>query len=80
MRSGIVILIILSFFSCKNSSRDNKAEEKTQDWALLQFIKADEVNPILVPHPTTEFFCPVRKEKLKWEEKDVFNPSCCCKK
>jgi predicted GH43/DUF377 family glycosyl hydrolase len=74
MRSGIIILIILSFFSCKNSSQD-KNENKPGNWALLSFVKSDEVNPILTPDSTTEFFCPVRKEKLKWEEKDVFNPA-----
>ena len=74
MRSGIIILIILCFFSCKNSSQD-KAGDKTENWALLPFVKSDEVNPILAPDSTTEFFCPVRKEKLKWEEKDVFNPA-----
>ncbi len=74
MRSGILILIILCFFSCKNSSQD-KAGYKTENWALLPFVKSDEVNPILAPDSTTEFFCPVRKEKLKWEEKDVFNPA-----
>ena len=75
MRSGIIILIILSFFSCKDSSQDNKNENKAENWALLRFVKSDEVNPILTPDPTPEFFCPVRKEKLKWEEKDVFNPA-----
>ena len=75
MRSGIIILIILSFFSCKDSSKDSKNEDKAENWALLRFVKSDEVNPILTPDPTPEFFCPVRKEKLKWEEKDVFNPA-----
>ena len=72
MRFSIVILIILSFFSCKNSSQDNKNEEKPGNWALLSFVKSGEVNPILTPDPTTEFFCPVRKEKLKWEEIKMF--------
>ena len=75
MRTNVVIFVILFFVSCKNSSHSDKAEKKTPHWALLQFVKADEVNPILVPDSTTEFLCPVRKEKLKWEEKDVFNPA-----
>ena len=75
MRSSIIILIILCFFSCKNSSQDKNMVSKTENWALLPFVKSDEVNPILAPDSTTEFFCPVRKEKLKWEEKDVFNPA-----
>jgi predicted GH43/DUF377 family glycosyl hydrolase len=74
MRFNIAILITFSFFSC-NNSRDNKAGEKSREWALLQFVKADEVNPILVPDSAAQFFCPIRKEKLRWEEKDVFNPA-----
>lgn len=75
MRPGIAILILLCFFSCKDPSKDNKNENKPENWALLQFVKADDVNPILIPDSTTEFFCPVKKEKLRWEEKDVFNPA-----
>src|SRR5689334_1456566 len=74
MRIGIVILIFVCL-SCKDRSNDSSAETKTGNWALLQFVKADSANPILVPDSTTEFFCPVRKEKLRWEEKDVFNPA-----
>jgi predicted GH43/DUF377 family glycosyl hydrolase len=75
MRFVIFVLIIIAGFSCKNSTQKNAVEKKNEDWALLPFIKEDNVNPILVPDSTTEFFCPVRKEKLKWEEKDVFNPA-----
>jgi len=72
---SIAILTVVCLVSCNNSTQDKKTEEKNQEWGLLQFAKADEVNPILVPDSTTEFFCPVRKEKLRWEEKDVFNPA-----
>ncbi len=80
MRFTIIILLIAINFSCKNSSQTNKSQNnpdshRDESWALLPFIKADLVNPILIPDSTTEFFCPVRKEKLKWEEKDVFNPA-----
>jgi predicted GH43/DUF377 family glycosyl hydrolase len=43
-------------------------------WALLPFVKLDSVNPILVPG-NGRFFCPVRKEQVLWEQKDVFNPA-----
>ena len=74
MRFSNAAVIAIFLFSCKDASDDKKTDQ-SQDWALLQFVKADEVNPILVPDLTTEFFCPVRNEKLKWEEKDVFNPA-----
>jgi len=75
MRLIIFILFIAMSFCCKNSSQKNKDENKNDPWALLPFTKADEVNPILTPDPVPGFFCPVRKEIVKWEEKDVFNPA-----
>jgi len=75
MRFTIFIITIIAGFSCKDSSQKNKGEYKNESWALLPFIKADSINPVLVPDSTTEFYCPVKKEKLKWEEKDVFNPA-----
>jgi beta-1,2-mannosidase len=44
-------------------------------WALLGFVKADAVNPILKPSAQRSFICPVKKEKVNWEEKNVLNPS-----
>src|SRR5438552_1943099 len=80
MRFTLIILLIAINFSCKNSSQANKSENnpdsyRDESWALLPFIKADEVNPILIPDSTKEFYCPVRRQKIKWEEKDVFNPA-----
>ena len=43
-------------------------------WALLPFTKVDSVNPVLQPG-TGSFLDPIRKEKVSWEEKDVFNPA-----
>jgi len=30
---------------------------------------------VLEPLDSTEFLCPVRGSKVRWEEKDVFNPA-----
>ncbi len=73
--------ICLYTLSCQdnNTAVENSALVPLQtfpdsDWALLPFIKMDAVNPILQPGPS-EFFCPVRKKRIAWEEKDVFNPA-----
>jgi len=76
----LTIFIFILFLSCADdSTKKSSAEEKltTTDpaWALLPFTKVDSVNPILLPDNSQEFFCPVRKQKIKWEEKDVFNPA-----
>ena len=45
-----------------------------QRWDLGTFIKTQE-NPIAGPDSTLEFFCPVKKEMVKWQKADVFNPA-----
>ena len=77
--SGI-FLIVLSLISCTgasektNEANTDNSRATENDWALLPFVKVDSVNPVLVPGDA-EFICPVRHEKIKWEEKDVFNPA-----
>lgn len=44
-------------------------------WELGPFIKADEINPILLPEAEASFICPVRNGEVNWEEKDLFNPT-----
>jgi predicted GH43/DUF377 family glycosyl hydrolase len=60
--------------SCNNSSPAKNDTKETKDWALLPFVKADDVNPVLVPDTTATFDCPITG-KVKWEAKDVFNPA-----
>jgi hypothetical protein len=42
---------------------------------MVPFNKRADANPVLTPRAEAEFFCPVRKAVVKWEEKDVFNPA-----
>ncbi len=42
---------------------------------LIPFSKKLEVNPCLTPSDTSQFYCPVRRSTVRWEEKDVFNPA-----
>jgi predicted GH43/DUF377 family glycosyl hydrolase len=70
-------LLLIIAFACKRGLSQNEvlSKEQNNDWQLGPFVKVDSVNPILTPLKTTEFYCPIRKEVVKWEEKDVFNPS-----
>ena len=56
--------------------KNETAPIRTNDssWALIPFVKIDSVNPILGPGKGS-FICPVRNQKVFWEEKDVFNPA-----
>jgi len=48
-----------------------QAQEK---WDLGNFVKTKE-NPIVKADPTLTFFCPVKKEIVKWQKADVLNPA-----
>lgn len=45
------------------------------DWQLTGFIKVDSLNPILQPAGAQKFQCPIQKEEITWESRNVLNPS-----
>ena len=45
------------------------------EWYLPRFSKHDDVNPCLELNSNSQFRCPIRKENVEWEGKDVFNPA-----
>jgi predicted GH43/DUF377 family glycosyl hydrolase len=46
-----------------------------EPWVLGPFVKQDQHNPCLGPLAESSFYCPIRKQMVRWEEKDVFNPA-----
>lgn len=71
MKSISILITIVILAACK----PEPDQSKDYRWALLPFEKADEVNPVLLPDTNSTFYCPVRKDTVQWEEKDVFNPA-----
>ncbi len=76
-----VLSACIFLFACSNPASNNNAARKDStvvenNWALplVPFTKIDSANPVLVPGGSS-FICPVRNEKVFWEEKDVFNPA-----
>lgn len=59
------VLLLLSFISISVYS---------QEWVLGPFVKTKE-NPIVRADSTFTFICPVKKELVKWQKADVFNPA-----
>ncbi len=43
-------------------------------WDIGTFVKT-KVNPVAGPDSTLTFYCPVKKEIIKWQKADVFNPA-----
>jgi predicted GH43/DUF377 family glycosyl hydrolase len=42
---------------------------------LIPFTKNLDFNPVLKPVTEGKFYCPIRKDSVAWEAKDVFNPA-----
>ena len=49
--------------------------DKLPKWSLGPFSRIEGVNPVLKPDKSSVFDCPVRNERVKWEELHVFNPA-----
>lgn len=69
MKRIIFFLLILGVYISSAQQGIDK------DWAILPFVKVDSINPILQPKIDTKFLCPIRKQLVSWEGKDVFNPT-----
>jgi predicted GH43/DUF377 family glycosyl hydrolase len=65
--------LLLLAASC-NQKENQQTSSQDISWALLPFEKLNEANPILAAGDGV-FYCPVLKQDVKWEEKDVFNPA-----
>jgi len=50
-------------------------EDEVSNWAFPYFEKVDSINPILRPSPELEFTDPITGNIVKWEERNVLNPT-----
>lgn len=73
------MLSLLLLVGCDKSNPPQKTEkvviENATDWAMLDFVKVDSINPILQPSANQTFACPIGNKEVKWEERNVLNPS-----
>src|SRR5262245_3692273 len=66
------LALLLIFLLSAAGSFAQKGSEKNA-WMLQPAVKLDYYNPDLEPDGKQQFFCPIRRQKLELEEKDVFN-------
>jgi predicted GH43/DUF377 family glycosyl hydrolase len=72
LRCFVLLAFLLS--NCQQKKQTQSIDANT-NWAFTHFEKIDSLNPILQPSPSQVFNCPVKKDLVKWEEKNVLNPS-----
>jgi predicted GH43/DUF377 family glycosyl hydrolase len=79
MRIRLLVFACLVLFAagCNDAAKrpDVSSGSTSDSWALLPFEKLDSINPVLRPDPALTFICPIRRQAVRWEEKDVFNPA-----
>lgn len=66
---------ILSIFLLAACGVSQNKEASQAAWSFKAFVKLDSVNPILVPDTNFIFDCPVRKAGVRWQSKNVLNPT-----
>lgn len=74
----LIILLILGtlFLGCQDKQQTNNIElQKETNWAFPYFKKVDSLNPILEPTKNLTFRDPITGDVLKWEERNVLNPT-----
>ena len=70
------IFSFLLLYNCQPKEHlRSETVENTDKWELTDFVKVDSLNPILKPSLDMTFFCPLRKDTIRWEARNVLNPS-----
>lgn len=69
-------LFLLFFSSCYTNPEKKKSyTEEAESWTLSGFKKENALNPILIPSDHLTFTCAITGKEVKWEERNVLNPS-----
>ena len=72
MKNIFLIAIMFILAACNFSKNENKSQAA---WSFNKFVKLDTVNPILLPDTSFSFNCPVQQTAVKWQSKNVLNPT-----
>ncbi|HMQ48353.1 MAG TPA: glycoside hydrolase family 130 protein [Saprospiraceae bacterium] len=71
--TALALVLVSSLWCCQQVSKKESAT--SSDWAFPYFEKVDSLNPILKPAPELEFRDPITGQLVKWEERNVLNPT-----
>lgn len=67
---GLFFLLI----SCQSGNQNFNEDDSAANWAMLDFVKTDSINPVLQPGANS-FLDPMTNKAVAWESKNVFNPA-----
>ena len=75
MQRGQAAGAVLALAALLGCTQQAAQSAESADWRLLHFVKQDAVNPIMGPSAVGNFVDPILRQKVLWEQKDVFNPA-----
>ncbi|OYU55568.1 MAG: glycosidase [Chitinophagaceae bacterium BSSC1] len=67
-------LILLVLVGCSSGNQNFNEVDSASNWAMLDFVKTDSLNPVLEPGANS-FLDPMTGKVVAWESKNVFNPA-----
>lgn len=67
-------LILLVLVGCASGNQNFNEVDSAANWAMLDFVKTDSLNPVLEPGANS-FLDPMTGKAVAWESKNVFNPA-----
>ena len=70
-----LFLSLLLIQACTQQPIAQDSALPEDDWAFSHFEKVDSLNPILSPSAGLSFTDPITKNQIKWEERNVLNPT-----
>jgi len=75
MKYIVITLLAFLISGCSGTPELVSPKGTVNNWALTGFEKADSINPILSPSADQLFTCPVSGKQVRWEERNVLNPT-----
>lgn len=71
---SLLPLILLVLIGCTSGNQNFNEVDSAANWAMLDFVKTDSLNPVLEPGANS-FLDPMTGKAVAWESKNVFNPA-----
>jgi len=75
MKISLLLFSVCLLMGCQEKVTTTTITSEEIKWAFPYFDKVDSINPILKPSPHLKFKDPITGDTVRWEERNVLNPT-----
>ena len=75
MKILLLAFSVCLLLGCQQKETTAIVPSEEDNWAFPYFDKVDSINPILKPAPHLKFKDPITGDTVRWEERNVLNPT-----